>query len=147
MTYERRYHSVAVLVATGEVMATGGKHFQAGVDTVEVFKPPYLFRGARPSISSVNPSPIHHGSEFTIDTPQAGDIAEVVLLRPMAVTHQTDSEQRRILLNFTRTDDNTLTVTARSGRQPHAMAPRGYYMLFILNGEGVPSKAEFIHLL
>ena len=146
MTYERRYHSIAVLVTTGEVMATGGKHTQAGVDTVEVFKPPYLFKGLQPTISTVNPSPIHHGSQFTIETPQAGDIAEVVLMRPMAVTHQTDSEQRRIVLNFTHTGGTTLTATAPNGRHPHAMAPRGYYMLFILNGDGVPSKAEFIHL-
>ena len=145
MTYERRYHSLAVLLATGEVLATGGEG-SAGADTVEIFKPPYLFKGSQPTISAVNPRPIHHGSQFTIETPQAGEIAEVVLMRPMAVTHQTDSEQRRIWLNFAQTDNETLTVTARNGRHPHAMAPRGYYMLFILNGEGVPSKAEFILL-
>ncbi len=67
-------------------------------------------------------------------------------MRPMAVTHQTDSEQRRIQLSFTRTGSDTLIADAPNGRHPHAVAPRGWYMLFILNGNGVPSKAEFIEL-
>ncbi len=146
MTYERRYHSVAVLCTTGEVMATGGKHHDPGVETVEVFKPPYLFRGIQPKIDAVSPKPVHHGRELTIKTSQANDIAEVVLMRPMAVTHQTDSEQRRIQLSFTRTGSDTLIADAPNGRHPHAVAPRGWYMLFILNGNGVPSKAEFIEL-
>lgn len=146
MTYERRYHSVAVLCPTGEVMATGGKHHQAGVDTVEVFKPPYLFRGTQPSIDDVAPRPVHHGGELTITTSDAADIAEVVLMRPMAVTHQTDSEQRRIQLPILSRSSSTLTVAAPNGRHPHATAPRGWYMLFILNEGGVPSVAEMIEL-
>lgn len=146
LTYERRYHSVAVLLPTGEVMATGGKHYDPGVDTVEVFKPPYLFKGSQPIIDGVSPSPVHHGQTFTIETKQASEIAKVVLVRPMAVTHQTDSEQRLIQLPFHKSGDNTLSATAPNGRHPHAMAPRGWYMLFILDGKGVPSKAKFIHL-
>ena len=146
MTYERRYHSVAVLCVTGEVMATGGKHTQAGVDTVEVFRPPYLFRGKQPVISGVSPKPVHHGGKLTITTPQAADIAEVVLMRPIAVTHQTDSEQRRIQLPFVKSAGDTLVADAPNGRHPHAMAPRGWYMLFVLTSDGVPSKAEFIEL-
>lgn len=146
MTFERRYHSAAVLCATGEVMATGGKHFQPGVDTVEVFRPPYLFRGSRPVISGISPKPVHHGRKLTITTPQAGDIAQVVLMRPMAVTHQTDSEQRRIQLPFIKSASDTLVADAPDGRHPHALAPRGWYMLFILDSTGVPSKAEFIEL-
>ena len=86
MTYERRYHSVAVLCPTGEVMATGGKHSQAGVDTVEVFKPPYLFKGTQPTITDVSPKPVHHGGKLTITTPDAHDITEVVLRRISSLT-------------------------------------------------------------
>lgn len=146
MTYERRYHSVAVLCTTAEVMATGGKHYQAGVDTVEMFRPPYLFQGAQPVISAVSPKPVHHGRPLTITTPEADDIATVVLMRPMAVTHQTDSEQRRIQLPFVQSKPDTLVADAPNGRHPHAIAPRGWYMLFILTSNGVPSKAEFIEL-
>ncbi len=146
LTYERRYHSVAVLLTTGEVLATGGKHVAAGVETFEVFRPPYAFRGTPPDIAAVVPTTIHHGREFTIQTPQADEIRSVVLMRPMAVTHQTDSEQRRIELRFHKSAANTLTAVAPNGRHPHAMAPRGWYMLFILDHDGVPSKAEFVRI-
>ena len=146
LAYERRYHSVAVLLPTAEVLATGGKHYQAGVETFEVFRPPYLFKGAQPQIKNVAPSPIHHGTNFTIETPQADEIRKVVLVRPMAVTHQTDSEQRVIEVQFHKSAADTLNAVAPNGRHPHAMAPRGWYMLFILNAKGVPSVAKFIHL-
>lgn len=64
----------------------------------------------------------------------------------MAVTHQTDSEQRAIELLFHQSGTDTLAATAPNGRHPHGMAPSGYYMLFILNKDGVPSVATFIRL-
>ncbi len=126
-------------------MATGGQN-TTGEDIIEVFRPPYLFAGTRPVINAVSPSPVHHGQTFTIETPQAAEIAKVVLVRPMAVTHQTDSEQRTIQLCGTQSGKNTLSATAPNGWHPHGLAPRGWYMLFILNGNGVPSEAKFIHL-
>ena len=61
----------------------------------------------------------------------------------MAVTHQTDTEQRVVQMEFTRTG-NTLRVAAPDGAHPHAVAPPGYYMLFILNDKGVPSEGKFL---
>lgn len=137
--YERAYHSVALLLPDGKVMVTGG-----GSTTIELFSPPYLFRGTRPTIPS-SPTVIHHGETFQVESPQASDIEKVVLVRPMAVTHQTDTEQRVIPLTFTKSG-TTLDVTAPNGRHPHHIAPRGYYMLFILNGNGVPSEGKFVLL-
>ena len=137
---ERKYHSFAVLLPTGEVMSCGWTD-----NTIDIFQPPYLFRGARPVID-VAPALVHHGHAFTIETPQASQIAKVVLVRPMAPTHNTDSEQRVIQLLFHATGATTLSATAPNGWHPHATAPRGYYMIFILNGDGVPSEAKFIHL-
>ena len=59
---------------------------------IEIYNPPYMF-STRPTISGV-PSLVHHGQTFTIDSPDAISINRVVLVRPMAVTHQTDTEQR-----------------------------------------------------
>lgn len=145
LNYQRRYHSVALLLPTGEVMATGGQS-TVGQSEVEVFQPPYLFNGPRPTISSVAPDPIHHGRSFTITTPDAGSITKVTLVRPMAVTHQTDSEQRVISLSFSHAGGNMLTATAPNPLHPHGLAPRGWYMLFLLNGNGVPSLAEFVYV-
>jgi hypothetical protein len=158
----RHYHSCALLLPSGKVMAAGGG--AAGgctvsvENTIEVFSPPYLFNAdgspaTRPSITFINgikPTPtdaptVNHGSQFYIETPEAAYIAKVVLVRPMATTHNTDTEQRVIQCNFARTDNYILCADAPNGLPP-AIAPRGYYMLFILNADGVPSEGKFIHL-
>jgi len=163
MNRPRHYHSCALLLPSGKVMVAGGAS-SGGCslsveNSIEVFSPPYLFNAdgtaaARPVIENVDgevPSPtdapqFHHGDTFTIETPQADSVAKVVLIRPMAVTHQTDSEQRVLHLTFHQSGTTQLTATAPDGIHPHAMAPRGYYMLFILDGNGVPSEGKFIHL-
>ena len=137
---ERKYHSFAVLLPTGEVMSCGWTN-----NTIDIFQPPYLFRGARPVIEAA-PALVHHGQQLTIETSQASQITKVVLVRPMAPTHNTDSEQRVIQLLFHAAGATTLSATAPNGWHPHATAPRGWYMLFILNGDGVPSEAKFIQL-
>ncbi len=160
VTYARQYHSVAILLQSGKVMITGGDS-----ETIEVFSPPYLFNAdgtlaSRPLIDSY-PDPaagaiVLHGSTFQIGTAQAPDIAKVVLVRPMAVTHQTDAEQRVLALSWSLTSPTTLSVTAPDGRifpyaggggHSHVTAPRGYFMLFIINSSGVPSEAEFVRLV
>lgn len=149
VAYPRHYHSVALLLPSGEVMVAGGA--SAGgcslsdYNTIEVFSPPYLFGGARPTMSPV-PALVHHGHDFDIVTPEADDIVRVVLVRPMAVTHQTDSEQRVVSLPFVQSAATTLTATMPNGMHPHGMAPRGHYLLFILNAAGIPSEGQFIFL-
>lgn len=142
---ERTHHAVAVLLPSGEVAITGGDH-AAQPNAIEKYKPPYMHGGSRPTITSSSvPGTIHHGSTFTISSPQASTIQEVVLVRPMAVTHYTDSEQRVIPLEFTQSG-NTLTVTAANGNHPHPVAPRGQYMLFVIDGNDTPSEGEFVFL-
>ena len=146
LNFARQYHSFALLLPTAEVMACGGQG-TTGESTIEVFRPPYLFRGPQPTITNVAPDPIHHGQPFTITTPNAESVARVTLVRPMAVTHQTDSEQRVIELRCApgRTT-GSIVATAPSPAHPHGLAPKGWYMLFIIDNDGVPSQARFVHL-
>jgi hypothetical protein len=159
----RHYHSCGLLLPNGKVMLAGGAAAggcTASVEnTIEVFSPPYLFNAdgslaARPTIvtidgvapaTTVAPT-VHHGATFVIETPDADTIARIVLVRPMAATHQTDTEQRVIQCQFTKTGPTQLSAVAPDGIHPHAIAPRGYYMVFMLNGAGVPSEGKFIHL-
>ncbi len=67
----------------------------------------------------------------------------MVLVRPMAVTHQTDSEQRVVSLAFEPSGKGKLKVTAPGGMHPQGPAPCGYYMLFVIDHNGVPSVGEF----
>jgi Domain of unknown function (DUF1929) len=142
----RGYHSVMMLLPSGKVMMAGGTSGE-GNPGIEIYSPPYLFRGARPVIST-SPPLVHHGETFTITTPDAASITRVVFARPSAVTHQTDTEQRMLSIPFTydSSTPTTLTIHAPDGGHPHSYAPQGYYMMFILNGNMVPSVAKWIYL-
>lgn len=137
VTY-RGYHSTAFLLPDGRVVSAGGEEVGANA---EIFSPPYLFKGARPVISSV-PDTISHGQAFSVSTPDAASISKVTLLRLSSVTHGFDQNQAIAKLNFT-TGAGSLTVTAPG---TPIQAPAGYYMLFILNGSGVPSVAKIVRL-
>jgi hypothetical protein len=149
MTRPRHYHSMAILLPSGEVMAAGGAQ-DGGCsvsvqNTIEVFSPPYLFRGPRPVITSA-PGEVEHGMTISLETPQPGRIARIVLARNMSVTHQTDSGQRVIPLTFRVAGATTIEAQAPGGLPPNSFAPPGYYMLFILDDDGVPSVAKMILL-
>jgi hypothetical protein len=140
----RNYHSVAILLPSGKVMMAGWNNTK-----IEIFSPPYLFNGPRPVIS-VAPTLVHHNANFFIESPQAASIVKVVFVRPMAVTHQTDSEQRVIeALPFMHDPGNPLRILLKApngGGHPHPMAPRGQYMMFAINNIGVPSIAKWVYL-
>src|SRR5262249_61861516 len=77
-----------------------------------------------------------------VNTRNAAGIASVVLIRNDANTHAFDMDQRMLSLSFTK-GAGALTVTA----PPNAnVAPPGYYMLFIVDNNGVPSVAPFVQL-
>ncbi len=138
----RDYHSVAILLPSGQVMVAGWQN-----TTIELFSPPYLFAGARPTITTA-PALVHHGQTFVIESPDAPAIAKAVLIRPMAITHQTDGEQRVLEMPLTHdpAHPTQLTLIAPHGGHPHAVAPKGHYLLFAVNASGVPSEGKFIFL-
>ncbi len=138
----RDYHSVVLLLPSGKVMMAGWNN-----TTIEIYSPPYLFRGPRPVISSA-PTLVHHGQHFVIESREASSIIKVVLVRPMAVTHQTDTEQKVLEMPYTHdpTHPNRLTLTAPHGGLPYSLAQQGYYMMFAVNNRGVPSVAKWIYV-
>src|SRR5437016_9862046 len=101
----RSYHSTAVLLPTAEVLI-GGKDFLFNLPPydypehrLEVFSPPYLFRGERPVLSAV-PGHIAYGETFSIGATQVGTITSAVLMRPGSVTHSFNMEQRLVRLTL-----------------------------------------------
>jgi hypothetical protein len=92
-------------------------------------------RGPRPTITGA-PASAAYGATIDIDTPDAGSIDSVALMRPCAMTHHTDAGQRYIKLPITGRDPGRIHVTAPINGN---IAPPGPYMLFILNAAGVPS--------
>jgi hypothetical protein len=140
------YHSTALLLPDGRVLNAGGGRFGGtgpGADqfSAEIYSPPYLFKGVRPTITSA-PAAIGYGSTFTIATPDAAQIAAVSLVRLGTVTHTFNSGQRFLPLAF-QPIAGGLSVTAPFNGN---LAPPGYYMLFILNTNGVPSIAPLMQI-
>jgi galactose oxidase-like protein len=107
----------------------------------EFYAPPYLFRGPRPVIGSA-PSTLQYGRTFAVQTPDASRIANVALLRQGSVTHSINMAQRYIPLSFT-IGTGSLSVTAPSDAN---LATPGNYMLFLVDGNGVPSMAAALRL-
>jgi hypothetical protein len=135
----RGYHSVALLLPDGTVLAAGGDR---NLSTAQIFSPPYLFNGPRPVISSATTG-VGYGSTFTVGTSNTAGITQVTWLRLGSVTHAFNQDQRFNNLTFSVTSPTQLKVTAPANPN---LAPPGYYMMFLINSAGVPSVARFIHL-
>ena len=139
----RMYHSIALLLPDGRVLAAGSNPNRRDDELrLEIFHPPYLFKGPRPIIETA-PVEILYGSTITIHTPQAQDIKWVELIRPMATTHSCEPGQRIIDLPFKRED--CCHIHAEVTREQN-IAPPGWYMLLLVNSSGVPSVAKWVHL-
>jgi hypothetical protein len=149
----RLYHSTAVLLPDGRIVAAGGN--PEGGESVaweppdpdeemrlEIFSPPYLFKGARPVINAV-PAQCNYGQTITIASPDASNIRWVSVIKNCVTTHSFDCGQR--LVDFDIDSQAAGTITATLTNNPN-LAPPGWYMLFIVTQQGVPSVASWIHL-
>jgi hypothetical protein len=148
MRVPRGYHATALLLPDARVLVVGKdglfnqEPYNYPEHRVEIFSPSYLFRGPRPAITLAPPQ-VPYATAFDIDTPDAGRIASVALLRAGAATHSFNMDQRHVGLAINNRTANRLTVTSPPNSN---VAPPGFYMLFIVDTVGVPSVAEFVRL-
>lgn len=139
MKYRRGYHSAAILLPDGSVNMGGDPN--GGSTPNERYLPSYFFR-PRPTIT-IAPATIAFGAAFSVETPTPGAISEVVLMRAGAVTHGFNQNQRYV----------GCTITGKSATAVDAIAPPdgntappGYYLLFLVDRDRVPSMAKWMRL-
>ena len=148
-TYQQAklYHSQSLLLPDGTVMVGGGgaPGPQNNLN-FELYYPPYLFKAGgllaeRPVITAA-PTVLDIGKTFTVDTSGPNAAARVVLIKSGSVTHSFNMEQRFVELTFNQ-NGGRLNVQAptRAGD-----APPGFYMLFVLDANGVPSVAKILRI-
>lgn len=138
----RLYHSVALLLPDGRVLSAGGGHppgFGVPQFAAEIYSPPYLFKGSRPSITSA-PGVVEYGQDFLVETPAPGSIVAVNLIAQGSVTHGFNMNARFLTLPFSQAAGG-LQVTAPANVN---LAPPGLYMMFLVDANGVPSVASWI---
>jgi hypothetical protein len=142
-----------VLLPDGRVLSAGdddpSPSFQTGRpyegsnhNSGEIYSPPYLFRGTRPQITSA-PNGALYNSTFHVGVGSANPAdTHAVLIPPAAVTHATNPNPRIVPLHSAPVGDGLDLISPANVN----IAPRGWYMLFVVNSQGVPSVATWIHI-
>lgn len=159
----RSYHSTAVLLPDGRVLSAGDDYWSVvdtpdpythpdgePLDQAEIYEPPYLFDGdqpaPRPQITSLPPmgatGGVRYGERFAVGVANR-QAQEAVLMAPGATTHGVNMSQRRIELEVVSSQPGGIEVRAP---QSAAVAPPGWYMLFVVDAAGTPSEAGWVWL-
>jgi hypothetical protein len=140
-TVGRTYHSGALLLPDGRVLTFGGNPGDGSyVMDLEIYSPSYMTK-TRPTITSA-PASAAYGAGFTVGTGAA--ISSAVLIRPSAVTHSSDSDQRSVDLAVSNVTTTSARLTIPANRN---LTPPGYYMLFVRSADGTPSVAKWVKVV
>lgn len=139
----RVYHSVALLLPDATVWTAGSDYGGGNHDMrFEIFYPPYLFWGPRPTIAAA-PATIGAGGTFQITVPRAHKMQSVALMRCGSSTHAFNPDQRHVGIEIMSRTGNRLTL----GEPPSSnVAPPGHYLLFVVDDRGIPSVGRYVRV-
>ncbi|MBS1809999.1 MAG: discoidin domain-containing protein [Acidobacteria bacterium] len=143
----RNYHSVALLMPDGRVWSGGGGLCACAADHPDhqVFTPPYLYNAdgtlaQRPAITAA-PSTTAAGRNIAVQA--SAGITKFSLIKMSGLTHNLNSDLHYLQVPFTTEAPGQYQLTLHSNI--NVLTP-GYWMLFAINSNGVPSVAKVIQI-
>jgi galactose oxidase len=110
----------------------------------EILTPPYLYKAdgvtlaPRPLILSTSASAARAGDAISVTMNTAGGHT-FAMVKASAVTHAVNNDQRRLPLQLVSQSGSTFSL--RISANVNVALP-GYYFLFAMNANGVPSVGE-----
>ncbi len=153
MTVPRGYHSTGTLLLDGRVLSAGGGYC-SGSRTCngsshkdgQVYSPPYLFDAngdpaERPSLTSA-PSTLIPGESVTVEADEAIDYFSLVKMS--SNTHGMNTDLRYLRIPSTLVNGTTYELSPHAN--PNVLTP-GYWILFGINADGVPSEGVAVQVI
>ena len=159
ITTPHNYHSTSLLLPDGRIWQAGGDCGHCPTEgafnhhyTLQFYSPPYLFDdngdpAERPVISSYPAAQDGVQASQSFDVTMTGEgatnIANFNIIKLSSTTHQMNTDVRRLSLDFANNGGGEYTIEAHDNI--NVMTP-GYWMLFAVNQDGVPSEAAIVHV-
>ena len=149
MDIPRDYHSTALLMTDGRVITAGGGYHAGDPNSAgthqdaQIYSPPYLFTAdgqlaTRPTLS-VADTTVTHNQQFQVNA--GGNIAHFSLIKMSSTTHALNTDVRQFRPEYVANGGDRYTVTMHWNAN---VATPGYWMLFAVDQNNVPSIAEII---
>jgi hypothetical protein len=148
----RTYHSGSLLLRDGRILVFGGDPLYGDTantapgnfeQSMEIYTPPQYFRSEKPVLNGVDSQKAIRGQELTFTTPDGSNIKTARLIPPSSSTHVTNLEQRSVEA-IVKVSDGNVTIKLPNNKN---IMPNGWYMLFVVNSDGVPGRAKMIEII
>ncbi|MEO0815639.1 MAG: galactose oxidase early set domain-containing protein, partial [Myxococcota bacterium] len=148
----RTYHSVALLLPDGRVLSAGGGYCSGNTycngsshRDGEIYWPDYLFNSdgtlADRPVIEVAPGLVENGA--VMDVRASTGVARFTMVRMGATTHGLNTDVRFLPIEFSDLGSGDYRLSFE--RNPNTLTP-GYWMLFALSEDGVPSQARMVRV-
>ncbi len=149
----RTYHSGSLLLKDGKILVFGGDPLFADKDNtqegeyerrLEIFTPSQFFTSERPELTGEDYAQIKRGDTLNFSAKDTSLIQSARLIPPSSTTHVTNIEQRSVAAVVTNEENKKVNIAIPTDEN---LLPNGWYMLFVVSKDGMPSVAKMVQVV